>query len=201
MNDEMNILREISSIAAAHGGNALSEMVGKTIELTLPTLETATPGQLSEKYVSSEIAMCVHSRVLSGARGTIILLFGEKAAYRLLDMCCQKTGGPQSGVFTEMGLSAIKEIGNVIIGAYAGALAVVLRTPIIPSIPTLINGPVKEILDSVVIPYGKEDYVLMIEAQFHASDEKVNGGLYLILTPDTIIKIQKACRETLDRLE
>jgi len=39
MKDEMDILREISSIAAGHGSIALSEMMGKKLNLELPSLE------------------------------------------------------------------------------------------------------------------------------------------------------------------
>lgn len=201
MKDEMDILREISSIAAAHGSKALSEMVERRIELTLPTVEALSPTKMAEKLACNDVVMCVQSRILSGLCGSIILILEEKNAYKLLDICCKKSDRERGGLFTEMGLSAIKEIGNVIIGAYSGALSIIMKAPIIPSIPTLINGPVREILSSVAIPYGEEDFVVLIEAAFQASNEEVKGGLYFILTPDTMKRIQQACKNILDRLE
>ena len=74
MKDEMDILREVSSIAAAHGSRALSEMLKKRINLSLPSLESVKPRDLSSKISTDMPVISVQSRILSGIPGSIILI-------------------------------------------------------------------------------------------------------------------------------
>jgi len=200
MKDEMDILREVSSIAAAHGSRALSEMLHKKISLTLPSLETVHPMQLVAKIAADEPIISVQNRILSGIPGSIVLILEEQSAFHLISACYGDNRDDTPQAFTEMGLSVIKEIGNVVIGSYVGALSVFLRMPIVPSIPMLINGPIGEIIHSVTYPYGTEDYVLFIEAFFEEVERKIKGGLYFILAPAAREKIQEACEKILESI-
>ncbi len=200
MKDEMDILREVSSIASAHGSRALSEILHKKINLTLPNLKTTHPKELFEKMSTERPVISVQCRILSGIPGSIILIFDEQSTFQLIDICYNRNTKDKPEVFTEMGFSVIKEIGNVVIGSYVGALSVFLKAPIIPSIPTLINGPFQEIIRSVTNPYGKEDYILLAEACFEEVERRIKGGLYFILTPQAMKQIQESCKKMLKSL-
>ena len=201
MKDEMDILREVSSIAAAHGSRALSEMLKKKMNLTLPNLESLRPQQLTVKIATDAPVVSVQSRILSGISGSVVLILEEQSAFQLIRMCYKNHDREKPAQFTEMGLSVIKEIGNVVIGSYAGALSIFLKTPVVPSIPTLINGPLTEIIHSVASPYDEEDYVLLIEAFFEEVERRIKGGLYFVLTPQAMREIQGACKKILESLE
>ncbi len=201
MKDEMDILREVSSIAAAHGSRALSEMLKKKINLTLPSLESLRPQQLTAKIATDTPVVSVQSRILSGISGSVVLILEEQSAFQLISICYTNHGKEKPAQFTEMGFSVIKEIGNVVIGSYAGALSIFLKTPVVPSIPTLINGPLAEIIHSVASPYDEEDYVLLIEAFFEEVERRIKGGLYFVLTPQAMREIQGACKKILESLE
>ena len=198
MKDEMDILREVSSIAAAHGGVALSEMLQRKISLELPSLETASPNEVFHKIPIGKPVISVQCRILSGIPGSIILIFEEESAFELINMCYPGDDAHKKEGITEVGFSVLKEIGNIVIGSYVGALSIILKTPIIPSIPTLINGPLREALGTFASSYDTEDYVLLIEAFFEEVDKKVKGKLYFILTPKTIKEIQVACKRLLE---
>ena len=200
MKDEMDILREVSSIAAAHGSRALSEMLKKRINLSLPSLESVKPHDLSSKISTDMPVISVQSRILSGIPGSIILILEEQSAFQLISICYANNNENKPEAFTEMGLSVIKEIGNVVIGSYAGALSIFLKAPVVLSIPTLINGPLAEIIHSVASPYGDEESILLIEAFFEEVERRVKGGLYFILTPVTMKEIQEACKKILKSL-
>jgi chemotaxis protein CheC len=92
-----------------------------------------------------------------------------------------------------MGLSTIKEIGNIIISCYVGALSMILKTIVIPSIPTLMSGSLQQVLSMVVSPYGPDNIILMVEAEFIEPEEAISGSFYLVLNKDTMKSIQDAC--------
>jgi len=199
MRDDMDMLREISSIAAAHGSRALSEMLGKRINLTMPNLATLNLEKVERGDSVNKVVVSVQAKILSGTPGSIIMVYDENSAFELVKMCCPADGHTQ-GFLTEMGFSALKEIGNVVTGAFAGALSVILREPVIPSIPTLINGPLQDILHMHAALYGPREAVIMVEACFEEAEKKVKGSLYFVVPEKTLKAIQAACKKILKEI-
>ncbi|MDD5348127.1 MAG: chemotaxis protein CheC [Candidatus Omnitrophica bacterium] len=202
MKDEMDILREVSSIAAGHGSVALSEILGKKISMEMPALDIVATQAVLDRISTDQIIISVSSNILSGLKGEILFIMDEKSAFKLIDMCYRCTMSDKKGsVFTEMGFSVIKEIGNVIISSYAGALSMILKTVIIPSIPTLVSGSIQQALSMVVAPYAAEKHILLAEAVFMEPEEHITGTFYLVLDGQAMEHIKDACKKLLDALK
>ena len=202
MRDEMDILREVGSIAVGHGSIALSEILGRKIEVQMPSLQIIPSSQVLTKVMTGQIVICVSCNILSGLKGEILFVLEEKSAFKLIDACFPSHIEEKRGsVFTEMGLSVIKEIGNVIISSYVGALSMILKNIVIISIPTLVSGSVQQIMNMTVASYANEEYVLLAEAVFVEPTEKIHGSFYLVLDTETMKYIQGACKSLLDSLK
>ncbi len=84
--------------------------------------------------------------------------------------------------FSEMGLSALNEIGNIISGAYLSSLSSLTNLTITSSIPHMAIDMAGAILSVPAIEFGKiGDKALLIETEFGDMDNNVNG--YFILIP------------------
>jgi chemotaxis protein CheC len=202
MKDEMDILREVSSIAAGHGSVALSEILGRKITMEMPALHIVPAQTILDKINGEDIVISVSSNILSGLKGVILFILDEKSAFKLIDMCYHAHPvDKKSSSFTEMGFSVIKEIGNVIISSYAGALSMILHTVIIPSIPTLISGSIHQAMSMFVSSYSAEKHILLAEAVFAEPQEKIAGTFYLILNDDAMQSIQEGCKKILESLK
>jgi len=202
MKDEMDILREIGCIAAAHGSTALSEILGTEIKLSIPSLDFIPGEIILERVNQAQIVIAVYGHILSGLKGNVLFILDEKSAFKLVDLCYKiKAEDRKSGMLTEMGLSVIKEVGNVVIGSYIGALSIILKNLIIPSVPILTSGPIQQIMNMAISKYYADEYVLLVEAVFEEPNEKITGSFYLILSPDATKYIQEACKKYLTELE
>lgn len=202
MRDEMDILREVGSIAAGHGSIALSEILGRKINVEMPSVEIIPADIVLEKIPTDQIVVSVSSNILSGLKGEVLFVLEEKSAFKLIDMCYRLHNEDKKGsMFTEMGLSVIKEIGNVIISSYIGALSMILRTIIIPSIPTLVSSSIQQTLSMVIAPYCSDDYILLTEAVFLEPSERINGSFYLVLNAEAMKYVQNACKKMLESLK
>ncbi len=199
MKDEMDILKEVGIITAAHGSTALSEMLGRRINLKLPTLEILTGGKVLDRIPANQIVISIYSHILTGLKGDVLFILDEKSAFHLVDMC-YKVGqeDKKGGILTEMGISTLKEVGNVVISAYAGALSMMLKTVIIPGIPTMASGPMQHIMNIAVCPYSKEEYVLFVEVVFQEASREITGTFYLVVNPDGMKFIQDSCKQLLN---
>ena len=202
MRDEMDILREVGTIAAAQAGTAVSEILGRKISIDLPSLETIAYEELHGKTGIQRTGVAVFSRMLSGLHGEIALLLDEKDAYKLMGLSYQ-AGGPdqQSGVFTEVGLSVMKEIGNIAICSYTTALGIMLKRQIITSIPTLMSGSTDTLLAAIFRMRAAGDSAFLIEASFKEPQTAIQGRFCLGLTNEAAADVMTTCKRALEEME
>ncbi len=113
--------------------------------------------------------------------GSMMFLLQKKSAGVLVS---HLMGMPVSDEenFSEMEMSALKEIGNIITGSYLNALSSLTNLKIFPSIPDLCIDMAGAILSVPAIEFGiMGDKILLIETAF-TDDSELNG--YFILIPD-----------------
>lgn len=202
MQDELDILREVGSIAAAHGSIALSEILGIKINLLIPSVDIVSCGVIPTKINMQEVGVAVISRILTGLKGEAVFILDEKNAFKLIDLSCKiKEEDKKPDVLTEMGLSAIKEIGNIVTSAYLSAIGIILKRVILTFPPTLISGTIDEILNIIFSSSRAADSAIFIEAIFEESHEKMKGGFYLVLGAEAASDIRESCKLILEELE
>lgn len=104
----------------------------------------------------------------------------EKSARTLVSSLM---GMPMSeGEFSEMEISALKEIGNIITGSYLSSLSMLTNLKIISSIPAISIDMAGAIMSVPAIEFGTlGDKILLIQTAF-SDDVELDG--YFILVPD-----------------
>ena len=112
--------------------------------------------------------------------GSIMFLL-EKGSARFL--VSKMMGMQEEGEeFSEMELSALKEVGNIITGAYLNSLSTITNLKIYPTIPDMTIDMAGAIMSVPAIQFGAVgDRMLLIQTQFF--DEVAIDG-YFILIPD-----------------
>ncbi|HAH19629.1 MAG: hypothetical protein A2Y00_01455 [Omnitrophica WOR_2 bacterium GWF2_43_52] len=202
MKDEMDILREVGSIAAAHGGMALSEILGKKITLLMPSIDMVSCNNISKKLGAKETGITVVCRIFTGLKGESAFILDERNAFKLLGLSPSVSDvDKKSELITEMGMSTIKEIGSIVINAYLSAISVILKRVILSLPPTLISGTISEIINIIIASSGVDDYALLIEAVFEEPEQKIKGSFYLLLSQKAAADIRAACEQMLEDLK
>lgn len=201
MKDKLDILKEIGNISAAHGSTALAEILGRKINLRVPSMDIVPCVDLPKTINAEGTVISLQTNILTGLRGKVFFILDEKSTYQLVDLCYKPTGEIKKGsLFTEMSLSLIKEIGSVVISSYIYSLGYYLRKLIIPSLPILINAPFTEVI-KLAIGDVKDDYILAIESIFEEPQANLKGNFWLLLSHEAAEDIQNACETYLDDLE
>ncbi len=202
MQDDLDILREVGSIAAAHGSIALSEILGKRINLLMPSVDIISSSGIPGKMNVENVGMAVISRMVTGLTGQAVFMMDERNAYKLIELSNNiRKEDKQSYVITEVGISSIKEIGNIVTSAYLNALSIMFKRAILALPPVLISGTIDEILNIIISSSGADECALLIEAAFEEPQEKIKGGFYLVLIQEAVVAIQEACKQMLFELE
>lgn len=201
MQDELDILREVGSIAAAHGSIALSEILGRKINLTMPSLDFVSLGGTSTKIDLERSGIAVIVRGLTGLKGQSAFVLDEKNAFKLIDLSYRiGQDDKKMGILTEVGISTLKEIGNIVISAYLNAVGMILKRVILSLPPTLISGTLDEIFNIILSASESGDFAFLIEAIFEEPQDKIRGGFYLVLTPEAACDIRETCKRMLANL-
>ena len=88
--------------------------------------------------------------------------------------------------FDELEMSAIKELGNIMTGAYVAALSMLINLNILCSVPNVAIDMASAILSVPAIEFGMlGETVLYIASEFNEGDNKVLGDFFLI--PDIVL--------------
>ena len=92
--------------------------------------------------------------------------------------------------WTEMSISALKEVGNILASAYLSALGNLLNKTLIPSVPLLAYDMAGAVVDHVLIELSQSgDFVMMIETDFGGEPDQdlaIKGHFFLLPDPATL---------------
>jgi chemotaxis protein CheC len=188
-NVQMDILKETSNIGMGHAATALSQMIGHPVKLRVPHVTITKISQVPEYLGGAEKMMVgITLQVLGDARGSILLLFPQESAHRLL---CNLIGDQGKVlIMNEVTISALKEVGNILASAYLSALGSMLHKTLIPSIPLLAYDMAGAVVDYVLIDLSKSsDLAMLVETDFigeSSSDLAIKGHFFLIPDPSTL---------------
>ncbi|MDF2820701.1 MAG: CheY-P-specific phosphatase CheC [Clostridiales bacterium] len=178
----MDVLREIGNIGAGNATTALSQMINARIDMGVPQVNLLEFKDLAEIIGGAETPVVGILFSLEGdVSGMMMFMLELKDAHVLVNLLC----GGDSGVgdeFTEMDLSALQEIGNIIAGAYLSSLSTLTNLLIISSVPYMSMDMAGAILSVPAIEFGKVgDKALLIESCF-GEEDSISG--YFILIPE-----------------
>lgn len=176
-----DVLKELGNIGAGNAMTALSQLLNCKVDMKVPQvklLEFAdVPGTMGgEEQIMAGVFLGVEGEIT----GSMMFLVEDGAAKHLIERMMGMS--LPDAKWDEMSISALKEVGNIITGAYLNSLSTLTNLKIYPSVPELAIDMAGAILSVPAIQFGiMGDKILLIQSQF--SDEvEING--YFILMPD-----------------
>jgi chemotaxis protein CheC len=194
---QLDALKEVANIGAGHAATALSQMIGGTIMISVPTINISRlediPPQVAEP---DEPVAAVLMHMLGDLTGRTMLVFPRYAALRLAELMLRRPSG-SSAEFGEMEQSAIKEAGNILSSAYMNALSEFMHLMLLPSPPSLAIDMSTAVLTTAYLQFGTErDFVFCVESEFMMTDisEKLRGFFLLLPDPASLQAILRAVR-------
>ena len=187
---QFDVLRELGNIGAGNATTALSQMINSKIDMKVPKVELLDFKELPDIVGGAECPIVGILVTLDGdVQGMMMFMLEEKAAHHLVNLLLNR-GINNFEEFTEMDLSALNEIGNIISGAYLSSLSQLTNLTFISSVPYLAIDMAGAILSVPAIEFGKVgDKALLIQSQFGEDEIEVNGYFILIPTVDSYSKI------------
>ncbi len=179
--DQLDALREIGNIGSGNAAMALSTMLGKTIDLSVPQVRIMEYEEVSEKLGGPETIMIGLLLTLDDdIKGMIMFLMHQEFSNMLAQTL---TGGEveNNGITDDDTKSAISEIGNIMAASYVNAIAQLLDMKINISTPQLSIDMVGSILSVPAIAFANmSDRIIMIGNEFDQTNSNTTGQVLLM---------------------
>ncbi len=176
-----DVLKELGNIGAGNATTALAQMLQTKVDMKVPQVRLLDFKDVGVVMGGEEqLVAGIYLAVEGDITGSIMFILEKNAAKSLVSKLMGMP--PAEGGFTEIEISAMKEIGNIITGAYLNSLAQMTGLKMIPSVPDLNIDMLNAILSVPAIEFGIiGDQILLIQTVF-TDDVDLNG--YFILMPD-----------------
>lgn len=184
---QMDALREVSNIGAGNAATALSQLLNKKVDMTVPSINIIPLESVFTKIDAEKIAAGVIVRVLGDTPGNILFVFEEDVAFNII----KTLTGIEEKELSEMGTSVLSEIGNIISASYMNAISKFTNLNIMPSVPAVSYDMMAAILSTSFIEAGQfDDNVLDFETEFLQDNSNLmSGHFYYIPMPGSLEKI------------
>lgn len=181
-NMHFDLLRELGNIGAGNATTALAQMLNKKLDMKVPRVDLVGFDKLPSIICGEEeLVVGIYLMLDEDIKGSMMFLLPEASAHNLVNQLMGRPEGDDEP-FSEMDMSALQEIGNIITGAYLSALSSLTNLTIGASVPYLAVDMAAAILSVPAIEFGKiGDKALLIQTQF--GDEIMIDG-YFILIPE-----------------
>lgn len=191
---EFDLLTEIGNIGAGNATTALAQLINVRIDMRVPKVAMLAFKDLAEIIGGAETLVSGILISLTGdIEGSMLFVLENNTAHHLVHKLMGADGSSTEDPFTKMECSALKEIGNIISGAYLTAISTLTNLNIYKSVPSLAVDMAGAILSVPAIQFGKlGDEALLIESQFRDMDIEISGYFILIPTMESYSRILKS---------
>lgn len=178
-----DVLKEIGNIGAGNATTALAQLLGTKVDMSVPQVKLMEFKELGTTMGGEErIVAGIYLAVEGDINGSIIFMMDIDSVNAVLESLMGMKVDDTSEGFNEIEQSALKELGNIITGAYLNSISTLTGLTIYPSVPDLAVDMAAAILSVPATEFGVfGDKMLLIQTDF-SNDIDFSG--YFALVPD-----------------
>lgn len=186
---QADAIQELGNIGAAHAATTLSQMLGSTIEMSVPAIKVIDLSQLGN-YMGEESAAMVafelQGEIPHG--GYVVFYITRESAIRMTNtmLGMTETDRPMS----EMDESALIEVGNIMVSAFLDATAELLGFVMLPSPPALSIDMAHAAMQSLIAQMQEEtNEVLLFSTELTCEEYKIDSDIIMMPERSTLERI------------
>lgn len=177
LNDmQLDGLREIANIGSGTAATALSSMLGRAVDLNVPkALALELADAVDAVGTPDDDVTAVVLGVVGDIDATVVLLFDPTSA----ETICSLLGVDPAD--SEMSLSALGEVGNILGSSYIGAMGQMAGLELEPSPPAPIADMLGAIVATALAATAVDtDFALLLDSEMLVEDAECTFGVLFV---------------------
>jgi chemotaxis protein CheC len=186
---QADAIQELGNIGAAHAATTLSQMIGSTVEMSVPAIKSVDIAELGN-YMGEESAAMVVFELQGDIQhgGFVIFYITRESAIRLTNTMLGLT--EMDRPMNEMDESALLEVGNIMVSAFLDATAELLGFVMLPSPPAMTIDMVHAAMSTLIVSMGDEiDEVLLFSTELTCDEHKIDSDIIMMPNNKTLAHI------------
>lgn len=177
----IDVLKEIGNIGAGNAATSLSQMLSKTIEMNVPEVDILNLDDAIDNIGGHEnIVAGVLVSFFGDIDGVILFLLKKEFVHLILNSLM----GTELNNFeeiSEMEMSALSEIGNIMVSSYVNSIASLTEMNIDISVPSVCIDMTGAMMDAVASEFSEiSDKVMFIKEKYFCNEETVYSNMLLL---------------------
>lgn len=194
----LDLLREIGNIGAGHAATALSKLLNKKIDMKVPDVRIVSFDEMMNVMGGIEnVVAGVFLRIEGDAPGSMFFVLPVEQASRFIrEMINDDQFSFNTPPYSELGLSAYQELGNILAGSYLSSLSDFTNLSLYPSVPAISIDMAGAIISYGLLELSQvSDYAIVIDTALIDDDndkEVVKGHFFLMPDPPSFSTIFKS---------
>ncbi len=179
---QMDVLRELGNIGSGNAATALSAMLGRMVDMKVPTVRVLDYAEAIEFAGGPEtIITGMLIRMDGDIEGMILFLLEKPFASLVINTLFDAGDNIDFLNLGETEKSLLNEIGNIMSGSYLSAISQLTGLFINMSVPSLTVDMLGAIMSVPAIEFAEvSDKVLFIDEQFIIDDKHIKSNMILI---------------------
>jgi len=177
----IDILKEIGNIGAGNAATSLSQMLSKRIDMNVPEVSILKYDDAIESIGGAEHVVVGILVSFNGDIDGVILFLLKKEFVHLILNSLMGTELCNFEEITDMELSALSEIGNIMVSSYVNSIADLTGMNIDITVPSLNIDMAGALLDAVAVEFAEAaDKVIFIKEKYYCDEEQVYSNMLLL---------------------
>lgn len=185
---QIDTLQEVTNIGALHAATALSKMVDKEINISIPKLEFVPLEKTVNSFKEMGVSIGIYMKISDDFPTYVLLLLKEADAYALIDLLFDERPTKSDEYLLDMYKSALQEVGDVMMSSFVKSISDLLKISVLPG-PTFVahDDPIA-IMDVILIQLGQvTNDVVMFNVDLNGGDDtRFHINMFLLPEPKTI---------------
>ncbi len=187
---QLSVLAEIGNIGAGNAATALSHILADRVMMSVPALQIIDVSHMTNILGGPENEVAgILVNMTDDVEGMLLFLLDKEFVCLLINALMDKNINSFNDI-SDMEMSAIMEMGNILAGSYVSAISMLTNLDIKLSPPQIAVDMVGAILSYPAAQFGEMgDDLLFIEEDFLSGASQIKSHLLIMPEPKSLDKI------------
>lgn len=190
---QLSVLSEIGNIGAGNAATSLASILADKVSMTVPKLQIIDVNSMTTILGGPENELAgILVNMTGDIKGMLLFLLDKEFICKLINVLLEKDIRGFENI-TDLDMSAIMEIGNIMAGSYVSAISMLTNLNIGLSTPQLAIDMVGAILSYPAAAFGMMgEKLLFIEENFVSGEDNIASHLLIMPEPSSLQLIMES---------
>lgn len=184
--EHLKIIKNVLETAGKKSAETMSTMISSSVKSEIENIHADAFDHYETKIDKEKMALIVYSELEEGNEGLALFILYEDSAKRMANILMGRDKDEQFGEFSDVEKSAVKEVGNIVMGNFLGEVSNYFDTSIMHTPPELVHDMVGVYFQDVVGYTAILEDALVADVRFVAEGIGVEGK-YLLIPSDELM--------------